>query len=290
MRPQRFLVLGVVLAGLLGGQAAPQDASALRARHAAMQAQLANNQFRRPLYLESSETPSELKGDIYAVFDQPFAAVGSALLSMDNWCDILILHLNVKGCRADSSGTLAVMVGRKHDQPLQEAYRVEFRYKVAATSPDYLHVLLSAPTGPMGTKSYRIGLEGAALDTRRVFLHMSYAYAHGLTARMALQGYLATLGRNKIGFTVLERRADGQPVHVGGVRGVVERNAMRYYLAIESYLGSRHLPPSEQLAQRLRDWYEATERYAPQLHEIERDQYLDMKRREIARQQAGGKR
>ena len=34
----------------------------------------------------------------------------------------------------------------------------------------------------------------------------------------------------------------------------------------------------------MHDWFAAIERYPLQLHELERDEYLSMKRRELARQ------
>jgi hypothetical protein len=69
------------------------------------------------------------------------------------------------------------------------------------------------------------------------------------------------------------------------VRAVVERNTMRYYLAVDAYLAALTTPPKDQLEKRIRYWYDATERYAPQLHEVNRDDYLEMKRREYQRQQ-----
>ncbi|HEX5611218.1 MAG TPA: hypothetical protein VFX67_01090, partial [Burkholderiales bacterium] len=74
---------------------------------------------------------------------------------------------------------------------------------------------------------------------------------------------------------------------IGGMRGVIERNSMRYYLAIEAFLGALSEPPPEQLEKRLRDWFAATERYRRQLHEIEQAEYLELKRKEHLRQQAG---
>jgi hypothetical protein len=41
------------------------------------------------------------------------------------------------------------------------------------------------------------------------------------------------------------------------------------------------------MEKRLRDWFAAAERYPRQLHEMEQDEYLDMKRKEHLRQQAG---
>jgi hypothetical protein len=99
---------------------------------------------------------------------------------------------------------------------------------------------------------------------------------------MAMQGYLATVGRDKVGFT---RVSSGGSDYIGGVRGVVERNTMRYYLAIDAYLGALSSPAPEQFEKRLNNWFSSTERFPHQLHEIDRQQYLDMKRSEYARQQ-----
>lgn len=96
---------------------------------------------------------------------------------------------------------------------------------------------------------------------------------------MAIKAYLASAGRNKVGFSPNE---DGSG-YIGGVRGMVERNTMRYYLAIDSYLGALSMSPDKQINKRLQDWYAATERYPRQLREISRNDYLSMKREEIRR-------
>jgi hypothetical protein len=58
---------------------------------------------------------------------------------------------------------------------------------------------------------------------------------------------------------------------------------MRYYLAIDAYLASLTAPPAQQRTQRMEAWFAATEQYATQLHELDRDDYLAMKRREFTR-------
>jgi hypothetical protein len=229
-------------------------------------------------------------GDIYAIIDHPFATAAAALNRPGDWCEILILHINTKYCRAstgDQGSVLNVSIGKKYDQPLDQAYRVEFAYRVVARTSDYLQVRLNADQGPFSTRDYRIVLEAVPLDSDRTFIHLSYSYAFGLTGRLAMQVYLGTIGRNKVGFTVVGAQADGQPLHIGGMRGVVERNTMRYYLAIEAFLGTLSAPPQARLEKRLRDWFAAAERYPRQLHEMEQGEYLDMKRKEYLRQQAG---
>lgn len=285
---QRAAVLA--LAFLFASLAQAQDAPTLKAKHDSLREKLASNPFQRPLVLESTENSGDLKGEVYAIVDQPFGVVGPALQGTDHWCDLLILHLNVKGCSAAGkppSEVLSLVVGRKFDQPLDDGYKVEFAYSMPAASADYLRVQMAAETGPVGTRNYRLSLEAVPLDAKRSFVHMSYAYGYGATARLAMQAYLSTVGRDKVGFSVTGKTDDGKPVYIDGVRGVVERNTMRYYLAIESYLGSLSAPPGEQQEKRLRDWFASTERHKQQLHEIERDDYLKMKRNELQRQKAG---
>ena len=277
-----------LLVALVPAAVGAQDAATLHARYAALQDKFAKNQFGRPLVLESTQTSGDLKGDVYAVVDHPFAMVQQALQSPEHWCDILILHLNVKRCRA-GSGTpkmLSLDVGRKFDQPIEDAYKLEFGYRVVAASADYLQVQLSADEGPLSTKNYRIQVEAVPVDARRTVVHMSYAYGYGFAARVAMQTYLSTLGSQKVGFTVLDRK-DGKPVYQAGVLGLLERNTMRYYLAIDAYLSAYALPAGDQFEKRIREWYASTERYAEQLHEMEQNEYLEMKRKEMRRQQQG---
>jgi hypothetical protein len=287
-----FIVFACVAfagAGLAPAAAPDADsAAALRAKYAASGERLTNNQFQRPLYLVSAESSRDLQGDIYALIDYPFAEVNAALNGPAHWCDVLILHINTKYCRATTgtAGTvLAVSIGKKYDQPLDEAYRVEFAYRVAAATPDYLEVDLNAASGPLGTSNYRILLEAVPVERGRTFLHFTYSYAYGMAGRLAMQVYLATIGSGKVGFTILGTQANGQPDYIRGVRGVVERNTMRYYLAIDAYLGALAAPAPEQLEKRLQSWFTSIERYPRQLHEVERTVYLDMKRSEYLRQQ-----
>lgn len=261
---------------------------ALRAKYAELDKQLLNNQFQRPLYLESAESADNLNGAIYAVVDYPFAVVNEALNNPTHWCDVLILHINIKYCHASSNkvGTvLTVYLGSKNEQPLADAYRAEFNYRSMITTPEYFAAELDAKNGPLSTHDYRFRIEATPVKDGRTFLHFTYAYALGFTGRLAMHGYLATIGRDKVGFTLTGKQANGQPTYIQGVRGVVERNTMRYYLAIDAYLATLSTPPKDQLERRLQHWYNSTDHYSRQLHEVERDDYLEMKRKEYQRQQ-----
>jgi hypothetical protein len=49
------------------------------------------------------------------------------------WCDVLILPFNTKFCRASQGAggppLLAMRIGRKFDQPLKDAYPLDFRWR-----------------------------------------------------------------------------------------------------------------------------------------------------------------
>jgi hypothetical protein len=270
------------------GGAGNGGAAALRTKYQSLQSQLANNPFKRRISLESTENPSKLSGDIYAVVEQPFDRVRDGLKGAASWCDVLMLHLNTKQCLVQNEGgttMLAVALGRKFDQPLSDAQVVKFKYQLAAAANDYLDARLSADQGPLSTRNYRIELTATPIEGGKSFIHLSYSYAYGTAARFAMQAYLATIGSDKVGFTATGKEADGSPQYIGGVRGVVERNTMRYYLAIDSFL---EYPTAPELDKRLASWFDATEQYAKQLHETERADYLTMKRNEYRRMKDGG--
>jgi hypothetical protein len=272
--------------GIVSAEVSAVDsAAALYARYGSLRDQLSHNQFQRRLHLDSLETPDELRGDIHALIGYPFPTVSAALRGANRWCDILILHLNVKSCQASTGAretVLRVAIGRKFDEPLNAAHKVDLVYRVAVEASDYFRLVLNADRGPFGTRNYRILVEAVPLDRGRTFVHLSYAYGYGLPARIAMQTYLRTLGSHKVGFTVTEGRTNGQLVRVGGLRGALERNVMRYYLAMDAYLAALAVPPEERLEERLRNWFASTEHYALQLHELDRSEYLEMKRRECA--------
>jgi len=260
----------------------------LRAKYASLAEKLRQNQFKRPLLVYSAETQNRLQGDIYAIVDYPFGVVSAGLNNPDHWCDVMLLHINTKYCHAlagASGTTLTVNIGKKTPEELADAARVAFTYSVAVATPEYFEIVLNAKDGPLGTSDYRILLEAVTLPNAKTFLHLSYAYTLNFAGRLAMQTYLGTVGRDKVGFTVTGTRADGQADYIGGMRGLVERNTMRYYLAIDSFLGALGMAPAAQLEQRLQSWFTAVERYPRQLHEMDRGEYLEMKRAEHLRQQ-----
>ena len=272
--------------------ASPQSGVArqLDEKHADLKEALANNAYGRPLFLESTESGDLVSGNAYAVLDAPFTAVSTAFRSANTWCDVMILHINTKYCRVvpgSNPTTLKVHVGKKTPQTLQDSFPLEFVMRQVNASASFLVVQLNAENGPLGTSNYRIELQAAPIDGNKTFMHLRYAYEYGMAGRLAMQGYLATIGRGKVGFsTKTPATANAKAAYVGGARGAIERNTMRYYLAIDAYLQSLHQPPVIQVNARLEKWFDATEQYPTQLRETDKASYLGMKKNEIQRQQA----
>lgn len=268
---RRVAALAAACCLALGSVAAHADAGSLRARHGELKDELRNNSYGRSLYIDSSEGSNTLQGDVYAVLDHPFDKVREALQDPDAWCDIMLLPFNTKGCDA-TGNRLSVRIGRKASQPVDQAYRIDFGFNNLSATPTYLQSRLNAAQGPVGTRDYRIEVEAVPLDGK-TFLHMSYSYAYGGVSKIAMQMYMNTAGAEKVGFTN------------NGVRGAIERNVMRYYLAIDAYLDTMDVTPAQRVEKRINAWFSATERYPRQLREMDRNTYVAMKRAEYDRQQ-----
>jgi hypothetical protein len=268
--------------------AVDNNAAALRASYAAMSNALEQSTIQRGLYVDSIDSTRAPRGDAYAVVNYPFATVANAFANPASWCETLILHLNVQYCRANSSRerpALSAAVGKKTNQPLEDTHRIDFVFSVASLSADYMRVELASKKGPLGTANYLVAVEFVPLDAERAFMHLQYSYTQGFLTRVATSVYFATSGRDKVGFTLIEDEDGDPPQLVRGIRGALERNTMRYYLAFDAYLHTLGDPTAQRFEESLDRWFADTERFARQLHEVKRDDYIAMKRDQYLRQQ-----
>ena len=266
-------------------EAPSQGGDELRAKYTELRPSLERNQFGRPVHLDSTESGGQLQGEVHALLAHPFAKVRDGLASARNWCDILTLPFNVKRCEATGGDSIALHIGRTRDTPLSQCVRIDFHYSAVVVSDHLLKLQLEAPNGPLGTRNYRIVLDAVPLDAGRTFMHMSYGYGYGTVSKLAMQAYLSTSGASKVGFSSEGEDAQGKPRLVGGMRGVLERNTMRYFLAIDAYLNTLSIPADERQQKRLLEWFDAADRYPRQLHEMTREEYVGMKTRDLAASQ-----
>jgi hypothetical protein len=278
----RATAIGLVATVLILAMAtADADPRTLHALHAASVEQLRNSPFGRPLWIASTEADGRPEGEIRAVVDHPFTDV-EALADPAHWCELLTLLPNIRRCRAAADDRqLTLCFARRFDEPPGETRPVRFDLRTQAARGTHLDVVLQAAKGPLGTSDYRVELGAVPVDNDRVFLRVRYGYAYGLSARLATNSYLATRGRDKVGFTVVGSDKAGAPEYIGGLRGAVERNAMRLYLAVDAYLAALDEPVAQRRDRSLRTWLDAIARHPQQLAEDDRTAYLEAKRQRL---------
>lgn len=256
--------------------------AALAVTYQSSSERLRTSPFKRPLTLQSAESDGTLKGEIHALVDYPLATVSAALSKPEGWCEVMMVHPNVAGCRVTGTAAapkLAVDLGTRLDSS-DAPYHAEFEFQRVKADAGYMLLKLDADKGPVGTHNYRILVEAMPVEQGKTFLHFSYSYGTSFASRMATQAYLSTKGRSKVGFTP---QGEG---YIGGVRGSIERNAMRYYLAIESYLAEQPAPADQRFERSLERWLDAIAQYPRQLKEEgTREEYAQIKREQFRRQQ-----
>ena len=207
---------------------------------------------------------------------------GEALAGPDAGCEIMFLHLNVKSCVSGETGDgqwMRMYMGRKYYQRPEKAEQIELVFNSGTTEDGVSWVTLTADEGPFNTSDYFVGLY--AIDAENgtyAQLHSSQKTGKAISGAMGL--YFSTLGRNKIGFSVVGTDRKGNPEFSTGTQAMLERNVVRYLLALRTYIQTHTIEGIEGIHTRTAAWYEATEAYPEQLYEVDRDDYLQDKIKE----------
>ncbi|MFO7602683.1 MAG: hypothetical protein R6X06_02590 [Gammaproteobacteria bacterium] len=254
--------------------------SALLANYTRLKGALADNPYGIPLHISSTDAERLMQGDVYGIIAHDFAGVQQALSSAKNWCAITPLHFNIKACTYQSRASgclLTLYTGRKFYEAAEDVYQLKYDFHRSANDDGYMQLHLTSARGPIGTRDYQLSIEAIPLDAGQSFIHIHYSYQYSFLTQLSMQTYLATLGRHKTGFSLAGVDAEGAPHYIQGIRGIIERNVARYYFAIHSYLDTREVPEARRLAVRLQRWYELTEKFPAQLHELDWGDYLQYK-------------
>jgi hypothetical protein len=225
---------------------------------------------------------------VYGIFDHPFSSVNSVLKLPANWCDIVALHPNVKTCtyrELPGAWRLTFYLGRKVYQSPEDARQVIYHYLNSEHRQGYLDIVLRADEGSFGTRDHRMRFEAMPLDGDRTFVHVSYEYSDNIALRLAEKLYFSTLGRGRTGFTVTGTDSRGTPVYISGPRGALERNAVRFYFAVESFMDTLPYPEEIRFSMGAGIWYDHTDRFRKQLFDMGKKDYLTFKKKEHKNQE-----
>jgi hypothetical protein len=236
-----------------------------------------------PFYLESSVSKNASRIDIYGTIEYPFDSVKNELQMPVNWCDILLLHTNVRACTymmVANTWLLTVYNVDKSSDTIEDADQLKFKYYIIAQKPGFVDIALAAREGPFGTKDHQFRLEAVQLDEGRTFIHLRYSFSYSFLAYFVMKSYFSLFDSDRIGFSIIGEDREGNDVYVRGLRGKVERDVALYYLGIPAYMYTLNVPVRERFEKRISQWYDLTVQYKKQLSEMEKKEYLTDKRRD----------
>jgi hypothetical protein len=244
-----------------------------------MEEALLHSPLKRPALIASEESSGHLSGDLYASVDYSLATLGIAAASAERWCEISLLLSNTKACQVSHSDphTLQVSISSSKTVDAADATTTEFHLNTRAPDSEYMEASMSAPNGPLGTQDISLRLQAVPISPTRSFLHLHYSYNTHWLGRLAMQAYLQTLGRGKVGFTPVSGTETNTPTYIEGARAVIERNTVRYFLGLECEMAFAQQEAPQRFQSVLACWYGQIEKYPLQLHEMPRAEYLQMK-------------
>ena len=234
--------------------------------------------------LASSEQEDMLSAEVNSILHTPFETVAAALADAHNWCQVLPLHFNIKACTYETRNgieLLTVYSGRKIYEHPEDSYEMTYQFEVVINDDKQLSLRLHADHGPVSTSDYLIELEAIKVE-EGTLLHIHSSYRPSWLSSMLTSAYLSTVGSGKVGFSQVEEDGASHPVQ--DIKGVIERNVMRYHIAINAFLNTQSLPEDQRHEATLVSWFKQNDSH-PQLHEMDEAEYLEIKREEWHNQQ-----
>ena len=221
---------------------------------------------------------SELDGDLARVavsarIPVAFTELQTFYRNDDAWCQGFFANVYVKACYKNGKLLRIFYDNNDEYQDLGDAFQFDYQVVEQTLNNQHLYISLRADSGPLGSEDYRLSIEAEAQSDSHTVLRLVYQSRYGFIARSALFVYLKTLGRDKIGFS---RDQQAQPV--AGVRGILERNAMRYLLALCAYFSNQNAV--KPLANTLKNWHDYATVFSQELQEIDWSDYQKLKLRE----------
>ncbi len=262
----------------------PHAASDLKSEYEAKAPLLATSQFGLPILMETSNQGSLLKTVIFGRLEHSYESVLDQLSNPTAWCGMMFLHLNTKACvpqTRQGSSTVTIYMGNKEYQPISEAQPLSLTFVAKIATPEGQAVKLQSEQGPYSTSDYLIIVEVAPLENCCTIIKFQLSFRTNPLIKSLANLYLNVFARKKFGFTMIGTAESGKPVYVSGMQGVLERNALRNYLAVTTFLDTL----GENRERRFETWFDATAKF-DQLKELSKSDYLKYKRMEYRQQVA----
>ncbi|MGW8247454.1 MAG: hypothetical protein ACWGOV_05020 [Acidiferrobacterales bacterium] len=234
-----------------------------------------------PIYLKTVQKENVLNVSLLGTIPFKFSDVAAVLAKPGSYCDFLPLMFNVKGCVITDFNPVTrikfYVAGKHYTSPIT-SYRIHAVFRLVGRTPDKIRVRLEADPDTPGKSDYDVDLMAIPLDGETL-MYLESRFAPGRITRMATNTYVNVFARDKPGFTEIQEPG-GKKKLITGFPAVIERSSVRAYFALKAYMLNHHLPPAKRFDACLNTWYDLNQPYKKQLYELERDQYLQIKRRE----------
>ena len=260
------------------------DKNALYLKYSEIGSNLADSPFGVPIHIETSFSENKFRCYVYGIIDQEFHNLSLLLRDSMNLCEILLLHTNIKSCTVSitekGSIFMTIYCGKKKYQQPEDTSNITLKYEVPVDELDYFLVRLSGKKGPFMTRNHLIRIDAVPLQRQKTFIRLSYEYDTGLTMESALGVYYATLGRKKVGFTIIGKDKGGNPVYVKGNQGLIERNSVRFYFAVQAFMETFEVEKDIRFNKRIHYWYSLVSQCPRQLYELPEKEYIENKIKE----------
>jgi len=274
------LVAGTAYAGEAGkiGEINPSD---LVAQYREMEKTGTRLAATLPIYLKTIQKDKVLNVSLLGLIPFKFQDVSGVLARPASYCDFLPLMFNVKSCVITEFNPVArikfYVAGKHYTSPLA-SYRIHAVFRLVDRTSEKIRIRLESEEDSAGKTGYDVDLVAIPLEGQTL-LSLKSRYAPGRVTRMATNTYVNVFAHDKPGFTEI-LAPDGKKKLITGFPAVIERSSVRAYLALKAYMLNYHLPPAKRFEACLSTWYDLNRPYKKQLYELDREDYLQIKRRE----------
>jgi hypothetical protein len=273
------LLFAIGASGVSAQELHPQSNPLLDKYHE-IELELKTSSFGLPVHMESFVGGNSSHVDISGTVKYPFEIVKKRLQNPFELCEIFMLNINIRACTyegSDNDWLVTVYNVKKYYDPIEDAFPIKFKHLDTEQLQNQFRISLAAKEGPLNTRDHQFQIEATPVDVNTTFIRLHYLFSYSAFGYFTVNSYFSIFGRGKVGFTVADDK-QGNPALVTGVRGAVERNVMRYYLAILANLETQGNPSEQRYEKQLTLWYDLTIKYKKQLYEMEKENYLAHKR------------
>ena len=172
-----FLVISCFLSSIWceiswGNESLPAGREFLVNKYHKIEKQLDRNTLAIPIHVESSVTKNASRVDIYGTIRYPFDLIKNELLVPTNWCEIVLPDPDIRACtyeKMHDTWLLNIYNVDEFTKPLEDAYQMNFVYRVSELQPFYFDIALTAHEGPSHTKDHEFGFEATPLNEDTAF-------------------------------------------------------------------------------------------------------------------------